>query len=861
MEEKASFVRVTREEAVPLRGEGRMARPPVPPVLVPDQASVPQQHQSVGENGTKPKFVIRAFDGVISTSLFMLFFGLPLFFTGLTFQGVAFEKQMYFYFWLLIALVAWVSRGVVEGELRIRRTPLDLPIILFFVAYLVSSIISVDRWHSFWGVFNDPSRGLLSVGALILAYYLIASHVTPKRIAWMFGGFLASGLIVSFWSALAFMTVRFLPDRIAAVAPVSLIGSVSTVATFLGVLLPLFITAALIMLQWRHEGKGKRIFLWSALFFLTIGTILDLILIFGLSGYMPWIPVFAGMGFFLVYILAKIVQPEERYAWIPMVAFVALLLFFMLRGSAGFIRANLPVEIAPSPSLSWDIAKGALTNHFFFGVGAANYGYAFSLYKPTVFNLGEMFSMRFPQGTGIFFDLLPAIGAVGAIAYLLLAFSFLSVGVYLLSHERTRNRLFSLGLWSAVMTLFVGSFVSTINGPLLLIGGLLSSLALSVLLWESGSEERYFQLSLKASPKFALALAFIFMVVSAGVAFLFVYLGKVFVADVYAGRAAHETTVTENGSIAKLSRAAELAPFEAHYQELLAQQYLALTNDEAAKQAAKSEGDRDSTLAAAYARTAKNLGESSRTLMPNDVAVIEALGTVYENLAAYDDKAHTALTGAESQYTRALELDPRNPILLVKLGQVKEAVAGTKSAGVDQDALIGDAKTLFQKAIDEKSNFAPAYYNMAVAEMRLKDTDSAIDHLGKAVQLDPKNANYRYNLALLYQSRGSGDNLVTAESIFLDTLKLSDKFLDVRLSLALLYEKEGKRDAAIGQYQKALDVLPNDDSDTTMANRKQVQTFIDTVRNGGTNIKKATQPATAEQLPSTPSTSASPIGQ
>ena len=42
-------------------------------------------------------FMVKSLDKIITTCLFMLFFGLPLFFTGLSFQGTSFEKQIYFY--------------------------------------------------------------------------------------------------------------------------------------------------------------------------------------------------------------------------------------------------------------------------------------------------------------------------------------------------------------------------------------------------------------------------------------------------------------------------------------------------------------------------------------------------------------------------------------------------------------------------------------------------------------------------------------------------------------------------------------------------------------------------------------------
>jgi hypothetical protein len=135
---------------------------------------------------------------------------LPIFFTGLTFQGIAFEKQMYFYVWLLIGIVAWASKGVVTGEMHIRRTALDIFILAFLVVYGVSALLSVDRWHSFWGFFGDPSRGMISLIALALAYYFIMSHFTMKRFFLMFGGFLASGFLVVVWSILGVSGVSFL---------------------------------------------------------------------------------------------------------------------------------------------------------------------------------------------------------------------------------------------------------------------------------------------------------------------------------------------------------------------------------------------------------------------------------------------------------------------------------------------------------------------------------------------------------------------------------------------------------------------------------------------------------------------------
>lgn len=831
--EKPSFDRMAGNGNVAVPGNGMPNRGPA--------TAAPQG--AVREEGRKPSRIVALFDALVSISLVALFFGLPLFFTGLTFQGIAFEKQIYFYFWLLIGIVAWASKGVTVGEMRIRRTPLDIPIALFWLFYVLAAFFSVDRWHSFWGFFGDPSRGVISVTALVLAYYFLMSHFTAKRFAWMFWSFLVSGLLVTVWSFLVMMKIPFLPASLEQYAPMSLIGTVSTLTTFLGLLLPLFMTGVFVL--WKDGGmkKGLRVALSAPLF---IGLALALFLLLALYSFVPWIVVLGGLSFFLVYILAQIVRPSEQWTWMPMLVFV-LLLGFLMVGQNRLARANLPIEVTPNATLSWQIAKETLKEHFMAGVGPADYGYAFSMFRPQEYNASELYTMRFYQGTGLFFEALPTLGAMGTVLLLVVWLAFLSVGLYLLTYEKQRNKIHSLGLWTVSVMLFVAAFMASINGTLLLLGTLLATLSLAVLLWESGSEERYMQLSLKAAPKFALALAFIFMVVSAGVAFLFVFMGKVFIADVSAGKAVRLSVSAPSRDAADLLlRSLRSYPQEGRYSTRLGQEYMALANMEARKE----EKDRDVNAIAFYVREAVAASDRGRQLMQNDAMAVESLALTYENSALY---ATDALPKAEEFYGRAHELEPHNPLYYLKLGQIKKVSGDAKPEGAERDQLYGEAKDLFQKAIDEKKNLAVAHYDMAVVLSRLKDTDQAIASAVEALRIDQNNPNYQYNLGVLYQLRdGDGDGN-RAETIFKGLLEKNDKLVDVRLSLGLLYEKAGKRDAAVAEYRKILDLLPADAEGSVKQTREQVEKLIGTVQSGGSNLRKAAPaPAVPEAAPAVP---------
>lgn len=780
----------------------------------------------------------KIFDMVITTTLVALFFGLPIFFTGHTMQGIAFEKQVYFYFWVLLGLVAWASKGVITGELRIRRTPLDIPILLFVTFYGIDIAFSVDKWHSFFGFFGDPSRGLLAVVGLALAYFLLLSHFTWKRFLWMFGGFTVSGMFVVLWSLLAFEGVHFLPSAWNAYAPTSLIGTTSTLATFLGLLIPVFLTAMFGLSKLESKRRVlPKVGVWTVGLFL----LLDLFLILGFWAFVPWPVLFGGMGFFILFILAQVVRPGDQWTWAPMLVFVLVLVFFMI-GQNKLLRANIPVEVAPNTALSWDIARGSLKDHFLFGAGPASYGYAFSQYRPIEYNQGMLYSLRFYEGKGLFFEALASIGAIGTLLLAVLWFSYISLGVYLLAFEKHRNKLYSLGMWTMSMMFLIAGFMSSMNGTLVLLGALLSSLALGVLFHESETEEQYWNFSLKASPKFALTLAFIFMVVSAGVAFLFVFVGKVFVADLSAGHASRLTEATTDGRTL-LSDAAQLYPYEGRYLTSIAQMDLALANMEAAKP--EKERNVDNIRVLVQDAAAAAVGGS--TVMPTDALAAESAGQIFEGASLL---ANDALPQAFVYYEKANKLEPNNPLLLLKMGQVKKAMADKKPDGEERTALLNESKGSIVASIAKKKDLPMAHYFLSLVSAGLKDFDTSVSEMKEAVRLDPKNLNYSYNLGAVYQIRNKGDDYTQAETIFKGILAQNEKLIDVRLSLGLLYERKGDTTTAVQMYEKTLEYL-NDDTAADL--RDQVGKMISNVKSGKGNLSQPTS-----STPPAPAAAAAP---
>ncbi|MDX9913941.1 MAG: hypothetical protein RBS77_05165 [Candidatus Moranbacteria bacterium] len=777
------------------------------------------------------------FDKIILVSFFMLFFGLPIFFTGLSFQGVVFEKQIYFYFWILIALVSWVAKGVMLGEMKIKRTSLDIPIVLFLAFYLISAFFSVDKWHSFWGFFGDPSRGVLGVIAVVIFYYLILSNFTAKTLKWSLAGLISSSIIVSIFSLLVFFGVKVAPESIGSLIPLSLIGTITGLRVFLGMMIPILILASFKMNE--SENKTINTLGYSILAFVPI----NLLIISMLFEKTIAIIILLGVGFFLLYILSHIVRPKDNLAWIPMVAFV-LTMIVLMSGPNKLAKVNVPVEVSPDIKVSWEVAKGGLKENPILGSGPANYGFNFSKYKPQDFNENIFYGIRFYQGAGLFFESIATVGILGVVALLIVVVVFINIAIYLISRDKEKNKLYSLGLLSAALILIASGLLFRVEGTILLLTGMIASITMAVVFWESGMEEKYLKLSLKASPKFALTLAFIFIIVSAGVATLFVYIGKAYVADIYAGKAIREEKVTEAGSISNLNRAIALNSKEGRYYSRVGQEYMVLANEEAVK----PEGEIDANKVSSYVSGAVAFAKEGALRMPNDALAVSVLAQIYESLSVQVDNA---LESAFKSYENLLALEPHNPVAYLKLGQIKIVPALEEKDENKKTELIEESKGYFEKAVKEKTNFSEGYYYLAVTQNALAQKDESIDSLIKAVNNDKNNLTYLFNLGRAYQEKGGEEGIDNATKIFEYILSVNPEELNTIFALGALYEEKGEKDKAIEKYEKVKAVvlkLGKAEEETIAKLDKMISNLKAGISNDAESIN--TQPIENTQQPS-----------
>lgn len=110
-----------------------------------------------------------------------LFFAIPLLFLPFNYELFEFNKMIFVYFMTSIIGFLWLLRVVHERQLIIVRTPLDIPLLVYLAANIVTTVTSIDTHTSIFGYYSRFNGGLLSTIAYVLLYFAFTANVRTKE--------------------------------------------------------------------------------------------------------------------------------------------------------------------------------------------------------------------------------------------------------------------------------------------------------------------------------------------------------------------------------------------------------------------------------------------------------------------------------------------------------------------------------------------------------------------------------------------------------------------------------------------------------------------------------------------------------
>ncbi|MFA4941567.1 MAG: hypothetical protein WC582_03160 [Patescibacteria group bacterium] len=791
-----------------------------------------------GKKNTEKKTTNRFLDFLIFSPIVLIFFLCPLFFTGQVLSGIGFEKMILFYFLVLFGIVVWVTKGVLEGELELKRTPLDWPILILLAVYITATFFSVGQKDSLIGGYGDLSKSLAAVITFSLFYYLVVNNINAKRIKIIFWSLLFSSFLVIAFSLAQLFGFFVLSLPFTQIINFNPVGSLTGLSMFVISCLPILVVMASEIKE-IHPNLNK--FFSAILKIIVIFMILaGLVILALLNGFTFWLGAIAGIVIILMFFLSKIIPITNNNLIIPLVVFLFLIILLVL-GNFNIVNLDLPAEISLSRSASWDIAKNSLKANPIFGSGPATFYYDFSKFRGADFNNSPLWNARFNNASGILFELSATVGAVGAIIFIVIGLIVLSICfLALIKVTEKEIRPLLLALFAGFVVMVVLALLFPLNSSLTLWAILLSVLTVSTAIEIYPEKFKSLKLSFRSSPKYALALAALFLCVSAGVIILFTLGVKMYLADFYAKKAV--ASEDANNQIAQLRKAVDLFPYEDSYYLGLAKNYMALANKEAG-------GEKNQTKIENNLGQAVEFGKKAIDISPNKAADNESLALIYENASFY---TRGALEWAENLYVKVSELEPENPTPFLRIALINVARSKMQEDKAEKEYYLNEAIKKYDEAIAKKSDLSSAFYGKAVVYEELKNNGEAIEQLKKAVIISTDNIDYRFELGRLYFNRGvaqlnisqnateelteeesaaeinvdnelsvnseqavgafvdRNDDLNMAEQIFYEIYKMNPKHANALYSLALLYQKIGEIDNAKLAVKELLSVVESD---------------------------------------------------
>ena len=610
----------------------------------------------------------------------ILFLVIPIAISTLTTDQYALPKQAVLGALALLALVFFSLKMIFEGSIRIRRTSFDVPIILFTIALLLSSLFAVNRADSI-----IPFMILLFS---IIVYFVTVNIAKRKNQAiFLIAFLLAGGVISSILTIFSFFKIYILPYPFTRVQTFTPLGSLLDQAIYLAILIPTacFLAFSLFSNLRKRSGEGN-----SENPFSIINKNPKLI---GFS--IPIIIILTGL-IITLYQLLYVQKP--------------IILPFETGFQTGFA------------AISQD--TGRTLQAFLLGSGYGTYSVDFSRFKQVSFNQNTiLWSSTFFRSSSFVLELLATTGILGVATFI-----FLFIKAIREIKGSSNFMLFP------IILIFFASFFLPFSLTIQVLLFVLLALFAAFEGLNSKKQNRFFdvELQLVALRNGLLALeaplhnrknSFIqtrlMPIILTIIVFVFVlFVGKYALDYVLSDMGFQRSVVTaskNNGqqTYQEQTKAIEKFPYRDGFHRIYSQTNLALANSLASQvpQGEKPNQNIQQTITTLIQQSI-NAGRNATTIAPLTALNWQNLSTIYRSLIGFGQNAENfAITSQQ----RAILLDPNNPQQYLTIGGIYY-----------QLGQWDNAQNQFQIAVNLKPDFPNAYYNLGHALQQKNDIKGAL---------------------------------------------------------------------------------------------------------------------------------------
>lgn len=697
---------------------------------------------------------------LIFIALILTGLAIPLFFLPTTSEFFEYNKFGAVLVLTLAGFLIWALKMVLEKRAVFTRTPIDIPIIVLLVVFLISAFSSVDQFVSFFGAHGKIWTSFFTLATLAGLYFLITTNLKSKKQVNTILLVLVGATTIASLVAISSYFGGYLPFDFAKIRSFNTLGIINRLALLQTIIIP-------IAASWAIYEKDKTNRIISTVMALIIAFSFVLINVTNLYFPLGIGLLFLGLGALRV----RLTKTQQGHAaLLAIFAVLFLVIRFVPQVSRGTLyswiaakdqgateqqQIDTPKEKSLPLRASWDIAAQSIGKRPLFGTGPGSYAFVYTQLKPRYINGTDDWAARFDKSTTEFTEIVATLGIFGILAYLLFLIAIIRF-TWALTFK-SQNTIVYLPLCAATAAFLVSNFTSpssfATSAAFFVILALLSSLAkisgeeyvydITVEIAALKNRFAWFPVGGPAEPLLRteqgtkgqksqiLPILFTLLVIIIG-AFSLTYQVNAYRADYYYRQSLLASRSNDgNKTVTFLQKAIAANPRIDTYHRTLSQTAL---NAAINLSRQPNLNDQQKQLLGQLAQVSIDQGKaaSGYQILPlklpgisaANVANWEALSGVYQALIGSVQGADVHATNTLAQ---AIALDPQNPILHSRLGSLYQRLGNSDLA-----------QRKFEDAIVVKNDYGPAHYSLALILIDKKgDVGRIVQELSAAKQLLP----------------------------------------------------------------------------------------------------------------------------
>jgi tetratricopeptide (TPR) repeat protein len=612
----------------------------------------------------------------------ILFVAFPLIFTNLTTDFFTLPKQTVLIFLSLLLFLLYGAKTILAEKVSIRRTPFDLPVLLFAVALLLSTIFSVAKFESV--------ANFIPALFAVLSFFAITHNTKNERnVMVLVMSLLTGAALLSLISVFAYFKIYVFPFDFTKVQTFTPAGSLMDQLFYLLFVLPIgvyFLSPFIFSKTHRLSLTQKKDSMAKLLGFGLTSTIISI-------------------GLFMsIYIVIK----QNLFVVLP-------------------IDAGFQTAFAAISQDSTRIFQGLL-----FGTGFGEFFIDFTKFKLASFNTSPYWSVAFFHSSSFVLELLATTGLVGLLSFLFLCFKVIKERPLFipLIIALALSFVLPLSFYTLTLIFFLLGVYASIRG--LHQDNKYFDVELEIVALKKGfisftpDESTTRKQSTRTLSYIAFVIIILFTAVSSFLTYDYVNANLTFEKSLVAAAAnnGQQTYNLQNTAIASFA-----GKYVDSYYRVFSQTNLALANALAASIPQGQQPSQQTTQTIyTLVQQSINSARQATTLSPENSLNWQNLSSIYRALIGFGQNADSFAVLAQDQ---ARKLDPTTPGEYIALG------------GIYYQLRVWDkAQDQFQQAINLKPDFPNAYYNLGHVLQEKGDLQGALTQYQSVKQLvggDPVN--------------------------------------------------------------------------------------------------------------------------